>query len=100
MNDDSNRRLEAILLVLEDQRKLAAKLVEGQNEMRGDINQMRREIVSLNQRMGTVESAVKENTREVSLLRQTIERHDGEIGKIIDVFGKRHFRPTSARSKH
>jgi uncharacterized coiled-coil DUF342 family protein len=108
MNDETNRILEAILLVMEDQRKkmdrhsdllqaqgetlklhgeilmshsrLLEKLIEGQDQMRGDIQKLYRG-------QEEMRGDIKELTRTVSVLNQRYERHDSEIEKIIDVYG-------------
>lgn len=74
MDDKTNQILEAILLAIQDQHKSIIKL---------DTR-----LENLENRMIAVETAVKENTREISKLTAVVERHDREIEKVIEVRGK------------
>ncbi len=44
-------------------------------------------VVANSEEMKSLNAHVQENTREIRLLRQTTERHDEEITKLIEVFG-------------
>ncbi|MBC8043601.1 MAG: hypothetical protein IAF08_09155 [Rhizobacter sp.] len=101
MNEETNKLLEAILLVLQengkDIRGMKNDICEMKDdargmqndirEMKGDIREMKGDIRTLNGRMSSVENAVKENTREITLLREAVERHEIEIGKVVEIYG-------------
>lgn len=98
--DNSGKILEAILIILKDQRKLLTRLAEGQEASAPAMtknteaiykfiegrNAHTSAVEEMQQAISPLQKGTKEHTRAITILNATMEWHEKEIEKVIEVY--------------